>query len=197
MSYTRIAEAGRVVSDVCATGFLFHYLFDVSQELHASIIRLGLRPLSDFPESRRWHAIAGELPGFFERLYHDWAAPVLGLPYRNSGVFLTPIDYRRLPDHFMGPKPRVRVPLGRIVPTHAVLTYEWRGRRIRLPVTREHLAATAERWTAERIRRWFGRDQTRLFYFVPQVVTYQPGGVSVEPGGFEWPPRADASTSVT
>jgi hypothetical protein len=30
------------------------------------------------------------------------------------------------------------------------------------------------------INEWFGRDQSRLFFYVPQIVTYQPAGIQVE-----------------
>jgi hypothetical protein len=49
-------------------------------------------------------------------------------------------------------------------------------RRTRLEIPLESL------WRAADIERWFGRDRTRLFFHVPQVVTYQPGGVPVPAG---------------
>jgi hypothetical protein len=45
------------MSIVCSTTHLFHYLFNESSEVLDSILKDGLRPLSDFPDSERWKQI--------------------------------------------------------------------------------------------------------------------------------------------
>jgi hypothetical protein len=152
---------------------LFHYLLGDSRPQPV------LRPLSDFPDSERWQAIQRAVPGHYEALYRAWAEPVLLRPYQNSGVFLTPIDFRRVPGTILTDRPRVSVPVDAVDPEWAVLTYEWRGERVSRRLSREALADAAALWGVEDIRRWFGRDPQRLFFYVPQVVTYQPGGVVV------------------
>jgi hypothetical protein len=157
-------------------GQLFHYLLGDAAR-HAT-----LRPLSDFPDSQRWQAVQREVPGHYEILYRAWAQPVLLRPYPNSGVFLTPIDFRQLPGTSLHDRPRLEIPLESVDPDWAVLTYEWRGERVSRRLCPEALADAAALWRAADVERWFGRDRTRLFFHVPQVVTYQPGGVPVPAG---------------
>ena len=40
--------------EVASRTHLFHYALDSASDLDA-IVHEGLRPLSDFPESERWH----------------------------------------------------------------------------------------------------------------------------------------------
>jgi hypothetical protein len=171
-------------SQVCRTDTLYHYLFRPSAEVHASILEHGLRPLSDFPESERWQAIQEARPGFFEWVYQYMAKEVINKPYVNSGVFITPIDFRLLPDTYLHDKPRFAIPLSRIDSEWACISYEIED-RISLPLTAESMQSVAEFWTAEKVREWFARDNTRVFFHVPQVVTYQSGGIPIRPEEYE------------
>ncbi len=170
---------------VCSTQFAFHALLSPKEGIIESILASGLRPLSDFPDSERWRAIEAFLPGFFEKLYYECAQPVIHKPYLNSGIFLSSIDFQRIPGSLMHNKTRIKIPLARIDPDYAAMTYELDSRRVALPLTEQNLQATAELWTDALVKDWFGRDQNRLFYYVPQIATYQPGGIPVEPVDIE------------
>jgi hypothetical protein len=52
--------------------------------------------------------------------------------------------------------------------------------RISRPYTPENLKATAELWDEDRVRKWFGIDNTKVFFYVQQVAAYQ-GVIDVEP----------------
>lgn len=170
---------------VCRTDILFHYLFRPAPEVHASILEHGLRPLSDFPDSERWQAIQEARPDFFEWVYDYMAASVIKKPYVNSGVFVTPIDFRLMPDTFLSDKPRFALPLARFEPEWSCIAYELHDERISLPLNGQSMQAVADLWTADLVREWFARDNTRVFFHVPQVVTYQPEGVPVRPEDYE------------
>jgi hypothetical protein len=170
---------------ICSTTHVYHYMFEPGQEVVDSILQTGLRPLSDFPESERWKQIEGVYPGVFKMLYGLFAQPVLQKPYCNSGVFVSPIDFRQMPESFMYQKPRVVLPLERFDKEWSALSYEYEGQRLSLPLTRQNLEKTAELWTPELVQRWFAVDNRAVFFYVPQVVTYQPGGVKVYPQEIE------------
>ncbi|MCP4288543.1 MAG: hypothetical protein GY792_29660, partial [Gammaproteobacteria bacterium] len=101
---------------VCSTTHLFHYMFNPNQEALDSFLQNGILPLSDFPESERWKQLEAHMPGFYEKLYNMMAKAVLQKPYANSGVFITPIDFRLLPGSYLHDKPRFRIPVERIDP---------------------------------------------------------------------------------
>lgn len=164
---------------VCSTDFVFHALLNPELERIDSILTNGLRPLSDFPDSERWQEIQREMPGFFEGLYDMVAKSVIGKPYMNSGIFVSPIDFQLLPDSFMNNKTRVRIPISRINPDYAVLTYVIDNERISIPFSPENLKDTAEVWTADMVNQWFAVDHTKIFFYVPQIAVYQPGGIPV------------------
>lgn len=168
---------------VLSTTHLFHYALEAAADL-ASIAEEGLRPLSDFPESDRWRQFDQHAPGFFEFLYRSLAEPLLGRPYERSGVFLTPIDFRLLPGSLLHARPRIRIPVARIDASAAIVTWVLDGERVTRPFGPESLEEAAVLWDAELVTEWFGSDRTRLFFFVPQVVTYQPR-VSTEPADVE------------
>jgi hypothetical protein len=170
---------------VCSTEYVFHALLNTGDEIVESILDHGLRPLSDFPESERWQQINAEMPGYFEKLYDLIAADVLGRPYENAGVFVSPIDFHLLPESVMHDKTRVRVPVERIDPEFACITYVREGERVSLPFTAEHLQRTAEIWTADQVTEWFGKDPTKVFFFLPQVAVYQPAGIEVQAADIE------------
>jgi hypothetical protein len=157
---------------VVSTTHLFHYAVVPDADFDA-ILRDGLRPLSDFPDSERWQEIEQHAPGFFERLYAMVAEPVLERPYERSGIFLTPIDFRRLPGTLLHDRARLRIPVGRIEPGSAVLTWEREDGRVSLPLGRGSLERARAEWNEAEIRSWFGRDRTKLFFHVPQVAAYQ------------------------
>lgn len=168
------------------TDRLFHYVLNPEIGIAPEIIRDGLRPLSDFPESERWQAVNRAMPGFFEDLYREWAEPVLGRPYPGrSGGFLTPIDFRLLPASPLADRTRIVVPLGRIDPSWSCLKYAGDLPRTSLRLNSETLTTAAHQWPAEAVLKWFGLDRTKMFLHVPQVVTYQPGGVGVAAADIE------------
>lgn len=164
---------------VCSTQYVYHALLNTGDEILESILTRGLRPLSDFPESPRWQQIQTQLPGFFEDLYDMIAKPVLHAPYTNSGVFVSPIDFSRLPQSIMFNKTRVRIPISRIDPATACLTYVLNDERISLPFTEDNLQKAADLWTADMVNEWFAVDQSKIFFYVPQIAVYQPDGIPV------------------
>lgn len=170
---------------VCSTEYVYHALLNTGDEIISSILENGLRSLSDFPESERWQQINAQLPGFFENLYEMVALPVLQKPYMNAGVFVSPIDFRLLPESLMYNKTRVKIPVSRIDPEYASLTYVWEGERISLPFTAENRQRVAELWTADLVTEWFAKDNTKIFFYVPQIAVYQPCGIRVEEADIE------------
>jgi hypothetical protein len=79
------------------------------------------------------------------------------------------------------------VPLEHIDPQWAVLSYVIEEQRHSYALSPETLIMTAELWDEEMVARWFGVDSNRLFFYVPQVVTYQPDGIQIMKGDFEDP----------
>ena len=162
-----------MAATVCSTAHQFHHFFSPDPDARDSALRQGLRPLSDFPDSARWKELEREMPGFYERLYEILAAPLLDAPYRNSGIFLTPIDFRLMPGTFLHDKPRFREDNDRIDPATAVITYVLDGERVALPFTEASLQRAASIWDEDMVREWFGKDPTKAFFYVPQVAAYQ------------------------
>jgi hypothetical protein len=171
--------------DVVSTTHLFHYAIVPDADFSA-ILREGLRPLSDFPDSERWREIEEHAPGFFERLYALVGEPVLSRPYERSGIFLTPIDFRALPGTLLHDRARLRVPVERVEAGSAVVTWERENGRVSLPFGADALDRAQREWDAAEIRSWFGRDRTKLFFHVPQVAAYQPR-IEVGAGDVEAP----------
>ena len=136
---------------VCSTEFAYHSFLNKQDNSLPSILADGLRPLSDFPDSERWKQIEAHMPGFYENLYNAVAKPILGKPYANSGVFISLIDFRLLPASTLFDARRIRIPLSRLDPAYAVLTYVWQDQRVSLPLTPETLAETAELWTSANV----------------------------------------------
>jgi hypothetical protein len=171
-------------STVCSTTHLYHYLFNPTDDAVDSFLKHGIRPLSDFPDSPRWKQLQENRPGFYENLYKMMAEPVLQKPYVNSGIFITPIDFRLLPGTYLHNKPRFNIPIGRIDQEWAVMTYVINDKRICLPFGADALEEVAELWEEKMVREWFGVDNTKMFFYVPQVAAYQPF-VSIEEGDYE------------
>ena len=179
---------------VCSTDHLYHYLINGEAVLSA-ILANGLLPLSAFPEGQRWRDLEAMRPGFYREIYALFAEPIVRRPYSNSGVFLTPIDFRLLPDLILARVTRIALPLVAIEHESAALTYVRDEERVTLPLSPESLAETARLWPAEAVRDWFARDRSKVFFYVPQVAAYQDGGIPVRP---EWverggSPRAEAA----
>ena len=84
--------------------------------------------------------------------------------------------------------PRFALPLSAVPLEHSALTYELGGHRHVSPVTAAKLARTAEIWTENLVREWFGRDRSMMFYHVPQVAVYPEGGIPVRAEWFEAAP---------
>ena len=174
---------------VCSTTHLYHYLFNPAEEVVVGIYRDGLRPLSDFPESERWQELEAQMPGFYKNLYEMIAADVLKKPYSNSGVFISSIDFHQLPGTYLFDKPRFAIPIVRIQPDDAVITYVIDEERQTYPFSEEVLQQVAEYWVEEQVREWFGKDNTKVFFYVPQVAVYQ-GSIPVSPDDLEQAPGA-------
>lgn len=175
---------------VCSTTHLYHYFFEPDSDALDSILEEGIRPLSDFPDSDRWIRLEEHIPGFYPSVYELIAAPVLDQPYTNSGIFITPIDFRLLPDSSLHERARFRIPTERIEPDRAVLTYVLDEERVNLPFSPETLEETAAIWDGDLVSTWFGVDPTKALFYVPQVAAYQ-GRIDVTeadyepaPGGF-------------
>lgn len=158
---------------VCSTTHLYHYLFNPDESVLESFLTQGIRPLSDFPDSERWKQLEAHVPGFYKNLYAMMAELVIQKPYPNSGIFITPIDFRKLPGTYLHDKPRFNIPIDRIDPDWTVLTYVLNEERIGRPFGQETLRETANLWDEALIREWFGKDNTRVFFYVPQVGVYQ------------------------
>lgn len=170
---------------VCETQYLFHYSIQAVSEGMTGIMKDGLRPLSDFPDSERWQQIESAVPGFYKMLYEQMGGlKIIQKPYTNSGIFLTPINFRKLPGSLFYDKPRLRIPLSRIDTDNAFLMYVLDDERISLPVTSETMQDMANIWTADMVTTWFAKDQRKIFFHVPQIATYQ-GHVPVEESDYE------------
>ncbi len=172
---------------VCSTEYVYHALLNTDDSIVDFILSNGLRPLSDFPDSPRWKQINEAMPGFFENLYQMIGQEVLNRPYRNAGVFVSPIDFKLMPNGSpMAKYTRVRIPIERIKPDDAVLTYVLDDKRVNLPLNTKNLQHCAEIWTAEMVQEWFGRDQSKIFYYVPQIAVYQEGGIPIQASDIEY-----------
>jgi hypothetical protein len=169
----------------CSTELVYHALLNPEFDKVEAIVKDGLRPLSDFPESERWKQLEEHMPGFYKNLYEGVAQPVINKPYTNSGIFVTTIDFQKMPDSFMNNKTRIKIPITQLDPAYCVLTYVLNEERVSLELTPENLEKAAEIWTDEMVRRWFAKDQTKIFYYVPQVAVYQPQGIPVQRGDIE------------
>jgi hypothetical protein len=165
---------------VCSTDTVFHALLNPEFDKVEAILANGLRPLSDFPESERWQELEKHMPGFYRKLYADIAQPVIQKPYSNSGIFVTPIDFQKLPTSIMHSKTRINIPISRLDPDYCVLTYVLDENRISLPLTLENLEKVAGIWTDEMVEAWFAKDHSKIFYYVPQIAVYQPQGIPVQ-----------------
>ncbi len=165
---------------VCSTQYLYHTFLNSEFEQVDPILKNGLRPLSDFPNSARWQQIEKHLPGFYKNLYDQVAQPILQKPYRHSGIFVTPIDFQKLPASLMYNKTRLRIPLARLDPAYCVITYVLNDERVSLRLNPENLEKTASIWDAGMVEAWFAKDMTKMFFYVPQVAIYQPQGVPIE-----------------
>jgi hypothetical protein len=169
---------------VCSTTHLYHYFFEPAAGALDSILEDGIRPLSDFPASERWKQLEEHIPGFYRNVYESIAAPVLEQPYANSGIFVTPVDFRLLPGVPLHDQARFAIPIEQIDPSQAVLTYVLDDERVSLPFSAQHLEETAAIWDGDMVTTWFGLDPTKVLFYVPQVATYQ-GRIEVSPSEFE------------
>ena len=170
---------------VCSTTHVYHALLNPEFDRLEAILRHGLRPLSDFPDSERWQQLEREMPGLYRHLYTTIAEPVIQKPYANSGIFVSPIDFQQLPGSSMKDRTRLKIPLARLDPAYCVLTYVLDDERSALPLTPENMERAADLWDAEMVQSWFAKDQTRIFFYVPQIAVYQPGGIPIERGDIE------------
>ncbi len=171
----------QVSNHVCSDTTAYHYLFDASEEVRRSILEQGLLPLSSFPDSPRWQEGSGQGPSFYAELYREFFAPVFQREAPHSGIFFTPINFRRLPGSYLFDHPRVAIPIDRFDPAWTCITWEDEGTRVVAPISAETMHRVVAEWDEARVRHWFGRDPHKMFFHVPQIACYQPGGVRVEP----------------
>lgn len=169
---------------VCSTDCLYHYMLRGDNSLKL-VLKNGLLPLSCFPESDEWKRLEEALPGFYKTIYETFAQPVIQKPYSNSGVFLTPIDFRLMPGSLLTRHARVVVPLEAVDPAHAALTYVLDEERVSLPLNTGNLEQAAAIWTDAMVGEWFAKKPNMIFFFVPQVAVYQEGGIPVDPAWFQ------------
>ena len=167
---------------ICRSDRLFHYLLG-SEENLPLIVERGILPLSAFPESEAWRRLEESLPGFYQAIYEAIGKPVLKRPYTNSGVFLTPIDFRLMPGSPLSRHTRITIPLEAVDPDYSTLTYVLNDERAVLPLSAENLEQAALLWPEQRVREWFGKNPNMIFFYVPQVAVYREGGISICP---EW-----------
>lgn len=172
---------------VCSTTHLFHYMFNEQEDTIASMLEKGIRPLSDFPDSERWQQLEAQMPGFYKNLYEMLGKPILKKPYVNSGVFITPIDFYKLPGTYLYDKARIAIPIEYIETESAVATYVINEERKVFAFASEILEDIAQLWPDDMIRKWFNVDPTKAFFYVPQVATYQIGGIKVTEADFQRP----------
>ena len=64
-------------------------------------------------------------------------------------------------------------PIDRLESAQTMLTYVYEDERVSMPFTPKNLQATAELWTEDMVRKWFGIDNSKVFFYVPQVAAYQ------------------------
>jgi hypothetical protein len=172
---------------VCSTDYVYQYFFQCNADTLNRILDDGrLRPLSDFPESARWQGLEAEKPGFYKNLYDMIGKPIINKPYKNSGVFMSAIDFDKLPDAYLHGKPRFKIPVSRLDPDWSVITYVWYDERIIADLHNDNLQRVANFWTEDNVRKWFGADPGKVFFHVPQVAAYQPEGVHVSIDDLEY-----------
>lgn len=164
---------------VCKNDVLYHYLLENNSNA-TSFIDKGLLPLSAFPESTAWKNLEKVLPGFYQQLYELIAEPIIKQPHINSGVFLTPIDFRLIPGSYLSDHTRIAIPREIIDPDCAVLTYVFDEERVSLPLSEENLKQAASLWPADKIKQWFAKNPNMIFFYVPQVVVYQDRGIPIK-----------------
>lgn len=169
---------------VCSTTHCYHYFFEPEPGALDSILDDGIRPLSDFPDSARWRQLEDRIPDFYRGVYELIGPPVLTGPYTNSGIFITPIDFRKLPGSYLQDKARFAIPIERIDPVQSVLTYALDDERVNVPLSGGQLEETAELWDDGMVSQWFGIDPTKAFFYVPQVAAYQ-GRIDVTEQDYE------------
>jgi hypothetical protein len=172
---------------VCSTTHVFHYMFNQQADTVESMLKHGIRPLSDFPESERWQEIQHHMPNFFEKLYEMIAEPIIQKPYGDSGIFVTPIDFYELPNTYLHDKERIAIPIERIDSKWAAATYIVDEERQTFALNQQVLQDIAELWREDWVREWFGKDQTKVFFYVPQIVTYQANGIPITEADFQRP----------
>lgn len=163
---------------ICSTSHVYHY------NVNDGILQRGLLPLSDMPD----HPAFADQQHRFRPRYQELCWPLLRRPYVNSGVFFTNVDLYRLSGRLRLDKPRIAVPLDRLDPEWSVITYEHGGHRTYHSATGDNLRAAANLWTRSMIEKWLGADDAGWFRYVPQIITFQPGGIPVTPADIEFPP---------
>lgn len=150
-----------------------------------SIRRDGLRPARALPHHPRFVATAAAPSEAFEQRDEELTGSRPGPEREDGGVCFTTVDFRYLPGTALAHVARIAVPVDRLVPDLSVLTYLWAGTRHYLPVGQEALRRTAELWTAPHLRRSLRAGTDGWFVHIPQVVTYQPGGVAIADGDIQ------------
>ncbi|WP_460522851.1 hypothetical protein [Flindersiella endophytica] len=164
----------------CSVTHVFHYLRpEADPRSLDSILSRGLLPLSAMPEHPQYDEQLGANPDRFTQRYAELAEPVLRKAYHNSGVFFTTIDFRRLPGSPLENGIRIALPMDRLDPDWTVVTDQLGDDRRCLPFHAGSLTAVAKVWTAEQIERWLGAHPRGYFFHVPQIITFQPGGVPI------------------
>jgi hypothetical protein len=160
------------LDNVVKTDELFHYGLRPDFD-PIPVIRSGLLPLSVVNP-----ASAEERRDLYHQLDEQWAQPVLGPGVRHTGIFLTPVDFDQIPPDrpsiaWIQQFGRFRIPVTAVATDRAVLTWAGPFPRTSLALTTAALERAAALWPTALVARWFGRNSSKMFYDVPQVVTYQ------------------------
>jgi len=183
---------GGAPAQICSVDRAFHHLLDAEDAdgeleriLEEGLLPASMRPVTSHPDPDRRLE-------FLKTIHELIAAPVLGRPYTNSGVFLTPIDFRHpagreiawRPGLPAARLPRVVVPVADLDPALSVVTWVEEGLRVTMRLGAAALREAAEKWPAPRVAEWFGHDRTKMFFYVPQIACYQ-GRIPVKRAWFE------------
>jgi hypothetical protein len=202
-----LAATGRV----CSTTRLYHYFLNPSTAIDSVLVQ-GLVPLSQQKITARGRARVRAWVDrtlrlyFMRRLLLRHVKAHLGQKPTNSGLFLTPIDFRLIPGSLLEGRTRVAVPVEAIEAAQAGIIWVEDEQRIIRPLSPEALEEAAQKWPASAVQEWFNKNPRMMFFYVPQVMTFQ-GRLTVdqawiEPGDQQAPsagpddPQGTAALSV-
>ena len=165
---------------IFSTQYVYFYLQnDDLYDTESIILRGRLRTTGVWPRERDALVTQSASQDFYRTLYDVIGKPVIEKPYAGSGVFLSPIDFRRLNESRYRGAARFAIPISRLDHEWSVLTYMWNRERIITDLTSTTLLKTQSLWTAATISRWTGVDAHTNLDRTPLIAAYQPWGVPI------------------